>query len=99
MKETFEGISGFEWDDGNREKNKIKHGVSTGESEQVFFNEPLIILNDKKHSQIEQRFAAFGITNTGRMLMIVYTIRNSRIRIISARDMNKKERVFYEKQN
>ena len=99
MKESFEGISGFEWDDGNREKNQIKYNVSTGESEQVFFNEPLIILCDKKHSQIEQRFAAFGVTNTGRMLIIVYTIRGSRIRVISARDMNKKERVFYEEQN
>ncbi len=99
MEKSFKGISGFEWDGGNREKNKIKHDVSTGESEQIFFNEPLIILNDIKHSQTEQRFAAFGVTNNGRALVVVYTIRNNRIRVISARDMNKKERVFYENQD
>ena len=99
MRESFERISGFEWDEGNREKNKLKHDVSTGESEQIFFNEPLIILNDVKHSQTEQRYSAFGRTNTGRMLTIVYTVRGSNIRVISARDMNKKERLFYEEED
>ncbi len=66
VKETFGDIKSFDWDDGNRDKNRTKHDVSTGESEQVFFNEPHIILNDFKHSQTEQRFAAFGVTNNGR---------------------------------
>jgi uncharacterized DUF497 family protein len=99
MKEAFKGLVGFEWDDGNRDKNKVKHGVSTGETEQVFFNDPLIILEDEKHSQTEKRFAAFGTPDTGRKLVVVYTIRGDRIRAISARDMQKKERTFYEQQS
>ena len=99
MRETFLGITGFDWDSGNREKSKLKHNVSTGESEQVFFNEPLMIIDDDKHSHSESRYAAFGITNAGRKLTVVYTIRSYRIRVISARDMSKKERAFYEDQN
>jgi len=99
VKETFKDIRSFDWDDGNRDKNRVKHDVLTGEAEQIFFNEPIIILNDLKHSQTEQRFAAFGVTNKVRTLVVVYTIRNNRIRVISARDMNKKERVFYENQD
>jgi len=98
MKETFKGIVGFEWDDGNRDKNRIKHNVSTGEAEQIFFNQPLIILNDEKHSHTEIRYAAFGTTDKGRTLTVVYTIRSKKIRIISARDMHRKERTFYEQE-
>ena len=99
MKETFNGLVGFEWDAGNRDKNLTKHNVSTGEAEQMFFNEPLIIIDDAKHSQSEERFAAFGVADTGRKLVVVYTIRGDKIRVISARDMHKKEREFYEKEN
>jgi uncharacterized protein len=67
------------------------------ECEQVFFNQPLIVLDDAKHSDKEERFAAFGQTDTGRKLTIVYTVRGTLLRVISARDMNKKERLFYEK--
>lgn len=96
MKDSFKNITGFDWDNGNRDKNRIKHNVSTGEAEQIFFNEPLIILDDKKHSDEERRYAAFGATDKGRTLVIIFTIRSSKIRIISARDMNRKERAFYE---
>ncbi len=85
----------FDWDDGNREKN-AKHDVNNGECEQVFFNEPLIILDDPKHSVAENRFAAFGQTDAGRTLVVIYTMRQNRLRVISARDMNRKERAFYE---
>jgi len=96
MKENFNNITGFDWDEGNRDKNQIKHNVSTGEAEQIFFNEPLIVLDDDKHSDNERRYAAFGITDKGRTLVIIFTIRSSKIRVISARDMNRKERAFYE---
>ena len=98
MKETFKGVVGFDWDAGNRDKNKTKHGVLTGESEQVFFNEPLIVVDDAKHSQSERRFAAFGATNAGRKLVVVFTVRKKKIRVISARDMNRKERAFHDKE-
>ena len=96
MDMIFNNIIGFEWDKGNLYKNFIKHKVTNGECEELFFNIPLIIIDDKKHSQKEKRYAAFGITEIGRKLTIVFTIRNKKIRIISARNMNKKERNFYE---
>jgi uncharacterized DUF497 family protein len=90
-------ITGFDWDDGNVCKND-KHGVSTAESEQVFFNEPLLLLTDEKHSQAELRFHALGKTDEGRILHITFTLRNAgkQIRVISARDMHRKERTIYE---
>ncbi|MFA7399701.1 MAG: BrnT family toxin [Sideroxydans sp.] len=90
-------IADFDWDEGNARKNE-KHGVSTAESEQVFFNEPLLLLADMKHSEGEQRFHALGKTDEGRTLHITFTLRNSgqRIRAISARDMHRKERTIYE---
>lgn len=88
-------LSGFEWDEGNRDKN-LKHRVHGWECEQIFFNEPLVILEDPKHSVSENRFAAFSHTDAGRRLVVVYTMRSGRVRVISARDMSKKERKFYE---
>lgn len=90
-------IMDFDWDDGNARKND-KHGVSTTESEQVFFNEPLLLVADTKHSQAEVRFHALGKTDEGRTLHITFTLRNAskRIRVISARDMHRKERTIYE---
>ena len=95
--DVFE-FSGFDWDAGNQEKN-LKHGVHASECEQVFFNEPLVILDDPKHSEAEDRFSAFGQTDLGRMLVVVYTTRDNLIRVISARDMNRRERKFYEHAN
>jgi len=88
---------GFEWDQGNINKNLIKHNVENWECEQIFFNEPLIILDDPKHSVAEKRCAAFGQTDAGRLLIVTFTKRGKLIRIISARDMNHRERKFYEK--
>jgi uncharacterized DUF497 family protein len=88
-------FAGFEWDAGNREKN-LKHGVHASECEQVFFNEPLVILDDPKHSVAEDRLAAYGQTDQGRRLVVVYTQRGNLLRVISARDMNRREREFYE---
>ena len=99
MKEIFERITGFDWDDGNREKNRLKHNVFNGECEDVFFNQPLIILDYTMHSKKEKRYAALGFTDSGRRLTVIFTIRGTLIRVISARDMNKKERRFYEAQS
>lgn len=86
----------FDWDKGNTDKNWIKHQVHFKEAEEVFLNKPLKIFSDKRHSIKEKRFQALGITNNRRNLTIFFTIRNSMIRVISARDQNKKERRKYE---
>lgn len=91
-------ITGFVWDDGNKDKNWNKHVVSNSECEEPFFNSPFIVAVDQIHSKSEKRYFALGRTNTERFLFIVFTIRNDRIRVISARDMNKKEKSIYEKQ-
>jgi uncharacterized DUF497 family protein len=88
-------LEGFEWDEGNTRKND-KHDVTASEAEQVFFNQPLLMLEDEKHSQAEPRFHALGVTHTGRKLHITFTARGTRIRVISARDMHRKERSIYE---
>ena len=95
MRGEYPEFARFDWDAGNREKN-LKHGVHASECEQVFFNEPLLILDDPKHSVAEERFAAFGQTDQGRRLVVVYTHRANLLRVISARDMNRREREFYE---
>jgi uncharacterized DUF497 family protein len=91
-------IEGFDWDDGNSRKSVDKHGVSQAEAEQVFLNEPLLLLDDAKHSGEEPRFHALGQTDEGRLLHISFTLRaeNRRIRVISARVMHRKERERYE---
>lgn len=88
---------GFDWDTGNAHKNWEKHLISQAECEQVFFNEPLLLLADEKHSKAEKRYHALGRTNTNKPLFVVFTIRKNHIRIISARRMNTKERALYEK--
>ena len=96
MESDFEKFIGFQWDEGNKNKNLVKHQVENWECEQVFFNEPLLVLDDLKHSLTEQQWAAFGMADTGRYLVIIFTKRGKLLRVISARDMNKKERQFYE---
>ncbi len=87
---------GFDWDEGNIGKNWSKHGVTDWETEEVFFNHPLTIKSDVDHSQAEVRYYALGQTDRGRLLSIAFTVRNRLIRTISARDMNARERRFYE---
>jgi len=87
----------FQWDHGNERKNLDKHSVTQNECEEVFFNTPLLTNNDELHSITENRYYLLGLTNNNRKLFIVFTIRHSLIRIISARDMSRKERVIYEK--
>lgn len=87
----------FEWDKGNINKNFKKHKVTNLEAEEIFRNKPLIIFYDAIHSRIERRFIAHGITSKKRNLTIIFTLRKQKIRIISARNQNKKERKIYEK--
>ena len=88
-------ISGFEWDEGNKEKNWKSHQVMSQECEEVFADPNYYYYEDHKHSLSESRFGISGKTFTGRLLRMVFTIRNNKIRIITARDMNKKERSHY----
>jgi uncharacterized DUF497 family protein len=90
-------IEGFDWDDGNARKSLDKHGVSQAEAEQIFAGEPLLA-EDIKHSEVEPRFQALGETSDGRRLHVTFTLRDngSKLRVISARDMNRKERAKYE---
>jgi hypothetical protein len=88
--------AGFDWDEGNVEKSWISHKVTAAECEQIFFNLPLLVTDDINHSQKESRFYALGQTDAGRLLFSVFTIRRKLIRVISARDMNRKERKVYQ---
>jgi len=94
----WEKVVGFDWDEGNARKSAHKHGVSQAMAEQIFFNEPLLLLSDAKHSQQEKRYHALGRTDDGRLLHITFTLRarETLIRVISARDMHQKERIIYE---
>ncbi len=87
----------FEWDKGNLNKNLLKHNVTNQEAEEVFSHEPIIVAEDKKHSIKEKRFQALGRTNKQRKIFLSFTIRGNKVRIISIRDMNKKEEMVYEK--
>jgi uncharacterized DUF497 family protein len=93
-------ITSFDWDEGNARKNE-KHSVSMAQAEQVFFNAPLLVVEDIKHSRDELRFHALGKTDNVRLLHITFTLRgaNKMIRVISARGMHRKERSIYEKAN
>ena len=93
---TIKELGEFEWDKGNIGKNK-KHGVEDKEAEGVFFDKKKIVFRDSLHSELEERFIAIGKTKKGRLLYIAYTKRDKKIRIISARSVNKKEVYIYEK--
>lgn len=88
--------AGFDWDKGNLLKNWEKHGVTVAECEQLFFNLPMVAAEDEEHSTGETRYFAIGKTDAGRFLFVVFTVRVKMIRVISARDMNRKERRVYE---
>jgi len=94
---TFMDWEGFDWDEGNLLENWEKHGVSASECEQIFFNDPLIAGLDEKHSKRETRYYALVITDAKRRLFVSFTVRNNKIRIISSRDMSRKERKVFDK--
>lgn len=97
MRDLLLACTGFDWDDGNATKNWDRHQVSNGECEEVFFCERLLVAPDVGHSQTEVRYYGLGQTAAGRMLFVVFTVREGRIRVISARPMNRQERSVYER--
>jgi len=96
-KDPLDGCTGFEWDEGNAHKNWGRHRVTPEEAEDVFFNEPLVVRSDVRHSKQEKRYYALGRTSVGQYLFVAFTIRDSLLRVISVRDMNRKERDAYAK--
>ena len=92
-------VVGFDWDAGDERKSVDKHRVRETEAEQAFFNQPLLVLEDERHSADERRFHALGRTEAGRRLQITFTFRRegSLVRVISARDMSARERAIHDK--
>jgi uncharacterized DUF497 family protein len=83
--------TGFDWDESNAAKNWDRHRVTPEEAEDVFFQEPLVMRSDAFHSSGERRFRVLGQTARGRLPFVAFTVRRKLIRVISARDMNRKE--------
>ena len=96
MKKLLTECEGFQWDEDNQDKIWLKHKVTKFECEEIFFNQPLIFGFDSKHSQNENRYFLLGQSDRNRFLFAVFTIRDNLVRVISSRDMNKKEKQKYE---
>jgi len=97
LSELLSIVDGFQWDLGNSGKSGAKHGVTQSEAEESFFNHPVVVVADTRHSMTEPRFAMHGVTNAGRALTIIFTVRGALVRVISARNMSRRERREYEK--
>jgi hypothetical protein len=95
--EELAKCTGFQWDAGNSDKIRERHRVAQGECEEIFFNQPFLVTFDEEHSQGEPRYFGLGQTTAERFLLVVFTIRGALIRVISARDMSRKERKVYER--
>ena len=96
----FEAVTGFDWDEGNALKNALGHDVSQAETEQVFLNVPLKVTPVERPGLAEARYRVLGRSMQGRLLTVIFTLREqgAKIRVISARDMHRKERVEYARQ-
>ncbi|MFN2317312.1 MAG: BrnT family toxin [Gemmatimonadales bacterium] len=97
LDEHFADLTGFDWDAGNTDKSWLKHGVERVEAEQALLNRPVVVVGDPAHSLAELRFRALGRTDSGRELFLVFTIRGSLIRVVSARPMSAGEKGRYAK--
>ena len=95
LQEFLGDLDGFEWDEGNSDKNWHNHQVRQAEAEQVLLNRPVVVAADLKHSRTEARYLALGRTESGRYLAIVFTTRGTLVRVISARPMSRVERRVY----
>ena len=95
LERIVEACEGFQWDAGNSGKIWERHRVAPTECEELFFNRPLIIGQDEEHSAAEQRMYGLGQSDAGRLLFVAFTMRARLIRVISARDMSRKERQIY----
>jgi uncharacterized protein len=94
--EAFTKCEGFQWDPGNLDKIRERHRVDPQECEEVFLNRPLVVEADRIHSQSEERSYVLGQTDAGRLLFVAFTVRGKLIRVVSARDMSRKERRIYQ---
>ncbi|WP_353268320.1 BrnT family toxin [Gemmatimonas sp.] len=90
-------LVGFDWDRGNAEKSWASHGVSRAEAEEVFFNRPVLLAEDAKRSTRERRYNLLGLSNGGRLLSVIFTVRQKLVRVIPVRPMSRKERTHYPK--
>lgn len=95
--DPLDNCTGFDWDDANIHKNWERHQVTPEEAEDVFFQEPILVRGDVRHSKNETRHYALGQTGAGRRLFVVFTVRRRLIRVISARDMNRNETETYQR--
>jgi uncharacterized DUF497 family protein len=95
LNEILFGCTEFQWDQGNDQKNYLKHGVTQAECEEIFFNSPLLVADDEGRSQDEARYYVLGQTDASRLLFVVFTVRGTALRVISARDMSSKEKRSY----
>jgi uncharacterized protein len=93
--DPLENCTGFDWDEDNAEKNWQRHQVTPEEAEDVFFHQPLVVRSDVRHARREKRYYALGQTSAGRLLFVAFTIRRQLVRVISVRDMNRKESDLY----
>jgi uncharacterized DUF497 family protein len=95
--DRLDRCTGFDWDDENADKNWERHRVTPEEAEDVFFHDPLVVRDGDRHSRLEKMYYALGQTNRGRLLFVAFTIRRDLIRVISVRDMNRREQNLYGK--
>ncbi len=86
----------FEWDENKAKSNVVKHGITFLEAVTIFADPYLLFTEDSRHSQQEEREWAIGETEKGSLIVAVFTIRDEKIRIISARKATKSERNQYE---
>ncbi len=96
-KDPLAACTGFDWDEGNIEKNWERHGVTPQEAEDVFFHDPFVLRSDTAHSKRERRYRALGRTAQDRRLFVAFTVRGTLIRVISVRDMSQREVEEYQR--
>jgi uncharacterized protein len=97
VNDPLAACTGFDWDEDNAVKNWEHHRVTPEEAEEVFFHDPFVMRSDPAHSRREKRYWALGKTARDRRLFLAFTIRGKLIRIISARDMSRRENEEYER--
>ena len=95
--DPLSACTGFDRDDANIGKNWERHRVTPEEAEDVFFHDPFVLVLDKNHSPREKRYQSLGKTSSGRRLFVAFAIRGKLVRVISVRDMNRKENEDYER--
>ena len=94
-RDPLDDCTGFDWDEANAQKNWERHRGTPEEAEEVFFNEPLVVRSDIRHSHGEKRYYAPGQTSFDRYLLVAFPIRRNLIRVISVREMNRREQEIY----